>query len=208
MKIERVDDNKIRVIVSFDDLEERDIDVSTFSYSSPETQELFWDLMEQAETELGFNVAEEQLCIEAVSDVDEGFIITITKMDEDGEFESIHKFIKNKYKKNDLSVKAKTSSIRSTQLMYRFENFDDLSLCAKKLFEVYKGLSTAYSCENKHYMLLSNSEGNISSVTNFIALMDEYAQRVEHPIFFEGYLNEHGRVLIKDNAIQVLAYYF
>ena len=67
-------------------------------------------------------------------------------MDEDGEFESIHKFIKNKYKKNDLSVKAKTSSIRSTQLMYRFENFDDLSLCAKKLFEVYKGFRiTSYN---------------------------------------------------------------
>ena len=102
MKIEKVNDNKIKVIVSFDDLEERDIDVSTFSYSSPETQELFWDLMEQAESELGFSVAESQLCIEAVSDVEEGFVITITRIDEEGEFESIHKFIKNKYNIYDL----------------------------------------------------------------------------------------------------------
>lgn len=41
MKIERFGENRIRIFVSYDDLEERDIDLDAFSYNSPETQELF-----------------------------------------------------------------------------------------------------------------------------------------------------------------------
>ena len=89
MRIEKIGENKIRIFVTFDDLEERDIDLSSFNYNSPETQELFWDLMEQAELELGFETHESQLCIEAVTDVEQGFVITITRIDDDGDFESL-----------------------------------------------------------------------------------------------------------------------
>ena len=41
MRIERIGENKIRIFVSYDDLEERDIDLEAFNYNSPETQELF-----------------------------------------------------------------------------------------------------------------------------------------------------------------------
>ena len=61
MRIERIGENKIRIFVSYDDLEERDIDLDAFNYNSPETQELFWDLMEQAEIELGFDAQDSQL---------------------------------------------------------------------------------------------------------------------------------------------------
>ena len=105
MRIEKINDNKIRIFVTFDDLEERDIDLSSFNYNCPETQELFWDLMEQAELELGFETHESQLCIEAVTDVEQGFVITITKVEDDGDFESIQKFIKNRYRRNDLKIK-------------------------------------------------------------------------------------------------------
>lgn len=63
--------------------------------------------MEQAEIELGFDAHESQLCIEAVSDVDQGFVITITRIEEENDFESIQKFIKNRYRRKDLSVKKK-----------------------------------------------------------------------------------------------------
>ena len=97
MRIEKIGENKISIYVTYDELEERDIDLSSFNYTSPETQELFWDLMEQAELELGFETQESQLCIEAVSDVEQGLDFTITRIDDDGGFGSIHKFIKYRY---------------------------------------------------------------------------------------------------------------
>jgi len=205
MKIERVGENRIRIFVSYEDLEERDIDLDAFSYNSPETQELFWDLMEQAEIELGFEAQESQLCIEAVSDVDQGFVITITKLDDDNEFESLQKFIKNKYKKRDLSIKKKTSSIHSTMLIYAIEEFDDLCFLASALKPLFTGRSKVYSLDGMYYLVLSSVENNVLNKKKFDSILSEYADKMSSVDFLEGYLNEYGKLLAGEDAISLFA---
>lgn len=205
MRIERVGENKIRIFVSYDDLEERDIDLDAFNYNSPETQELFWDLMEQAEIELGFEAQESQLCIEAVSDVEHGFVITITRMEEENEFESIQKFIKNRYRKKDLAIKKKTSSVCSTMLIYAVESFDDLSALCAIINPLFKGRSKVYNLDNTYYLVLSSIDGNVVNQNQFDSILSEYADKMPNVDFFEGYLNEYGKCLVSENAISFFA---
>jgi adapter protein MecA 1/2 len=144
MKIEKINENKIKITLSLNDLEERNIDLESLNINSPATQELFWDMMEQAEIELGFNASDSQLCIEAVPDSQDGFIITITKLDEDGDFESIHKYIKNRFRKSDLSVKKKSRKVCSTISVYSFKDFDDI--CAlRKTVNSYTRVKAHYT---------------------------------------------------------------
>lgn len=205
MRIEKISENKIRIFVTFDDLEERDIDLSSFNYNSPETQELFWDLMEQAELELGFETHESQLCIEAVTDVDQGFVITITKIDEDGDFESIHKFIKNRYRRNDLKIKRKTSNICSTVMIYNLESFDDLCDLAVRLKPVYLGDSAVYQCEGSYYLVLRRITDANHNQAGIESILAEYGDRVLNVSFFEGYLNEYGTLMVENDAIDFFA---
>ena len=205
MKIERFGDDRIRIFVSYDDLEERDIDLDAFAYNSLETQELFWDLMEQAEIELGFEVQESQLCIEAVSDVDQGFVITITRIDEENDFESIHKFIKNHYKRKDLTVKKRTSSICATMLIYAIDSFDDLCVLAREIKPLFAGRSAVHSLDNIYYLVLSSIDGNISNKDKFDNILCEYADRMSSVEFFEGYLNEYGKLLMENDALTFFA---
>ncbi len=205
MKIERFGENRIRIFVSYDDLEERDIDLDAFSYNSPETQELFWDLMEQAEIELGFEAHESQLCIEAVSDVDQGFVITITRIEEENEFESIQKFIKNRYKKKDLTVKKKSISICSTMLIYSVESFDDLCFLCATIKPLFTGRSKVYNLEDVYYLVFSSIEDNIINQNKFDSILSEYADKMSSVDFFEGYLNEYGKLLIENDAISFFA---
>ena len=205
MRIERIGENKIRIFVSYDDLEERDIDLATFNYNSPETQELFWDLMEQAELELGFEAQESQLCIEAVSDVEHGFVITITRVDEENDFESIQKFIKNRYKRKDLVSKKKPASIYSTMLIYAIENFDDLCKLCSTIEPLFKGRSKVVNHDGIYYLVLTSIDGNITNQNLFDSIMSEYADKMANVDFFEGYLNEYGKVIVNDNAITFFA---
>lgn len=204
MKIERVGENKIRIFVSYDDLEERDIDLDAFNYNSPETQELFWDLMEQAEIELGFDAQESQLCIEAVSDTDHGFVITITRIEEDSDFESIQKFIKNRYRKKDLSRK-KSQKICSTLLIYAVEGFDDLCRLCRLINPLYTGSSRAYVLDSSYYLVLGGIEGNVSNRRQFDSILSEYADKMQNVDFLEGYLNEYGKKLLSEDAIAFFA---
>jgi adapter protein MecA 1/2 len=205
MRIERVGENKIRIFVSYDDLEERDIDFESFNYNSPETQELFWDLMEQAEIELGFEAQESQLCIEAVTDVEHGFVITITRVEEEAEFESIQKFIKNRYRKKDLAIKKKTARVCSTLLIYMIDSFDDLCELCSHILPLFTGRSRVYSLEGQYYLVLSAVEGNVTNQKHFDSCLSEYADKMQNVDFLEGFLNEYGKRLVGDNAIPYFA---
>jgi len=208
MKIERVNENKIKVTVSSNDLEERNIDFGSLNYNSPAAQELFWDMMEQAEIQLGFKASDSQLCIEAIPDTNEGFVITITKIDEDGDFESIHKYIKGKYKNNDINVKNKPLKSVSNHVIYYFNDFDDICSLSKNLYSIYAGDSTLFRYKGIYYIILSKNKLLISSVTLFDSMLSEYGIKVQNPTFYEGLLCEYAEKIIESNAIETLNNYF
>lgn len=208
MKIEKINENKIKVTISFNDLEERNIDLNSLNYNSPETQELFWDMMEQAELQLGFTASDSQLCIEAVADADEGFVILITKMDEENEFESIHKYIKNRFRRADLKVKKKTKRVCSTMVMYAFDDFENLCALCKRLSDIYFGESTLYKLKNTYYLLLTKNSLCIDNLSAFDLILNEYGRKNKNVSFYEGYLNEYAIKVIDGAAIETIINYF
>ncbi|HOQ36315.1 MAG TPA: adaptor protein MecA [Acetivibrio sp.] len=208
MKIEKINDNMLKVTISIDDLEERNIDLDTWSYNSPATQKLFGDMMEQAELQFGFCVSGSEICIEAAPDSDEGFVIIITKLDDDDEFESIEKYIKNKFRKTDLKSKKKNSGICSTILIYCFKNFDDLCLLSQRLMPIYTGESTLYRLKEAYYLLLTKSTWSMDNYDSLELILNEFGDKITNVSFYEGYLNEHGEKIIEYDAVETLYDYF
>ncbi len=208
MKIEKISDNMIKVTVSVNDLEERNIDLNALNYNSPAAQELFWDMMEQAEEQYGFNMSDSQLVIEPIPDSTEGFIITITKMDEDGDFESIQKYIKSKLKKSDLRVKKKSRKVCATIMVFSFGSIDDVCLLSKRIVNIYSGESTLFKCRDTYYLVMTKSNIITPETGSLELLLAEYGKRIVNTSFFEGYLNEYGEKIIENNALEILRKYF
>ena len=67
MRIERLDYNKIRIILNLEDLKEQNIDLHSFMSNSIESQSLFLDMLEKAEKEIGFVTEDYKLIIEALA---------------------------------------------------------------------------------------------------------------------------------------------
>lgn len=209
MRIEKIDENKIQITVSVDDLIERNIDFDALSYDSPEAQELFWDMMEQAEVELGFNAQDAQLCIEAIPDENDTFVVTITKVDDDGDFESFHKFIKNHYKRSDIKNKKYTRKIASTTLMYSFTKIDDMKSLATRLKNEYLGDSTLFKYKNTYFLILSrNKVQNVSNSNTFDLLVSEYGRKIANTGFYEGFLNEYAVKLSDTDALEIISDFY
>ena len=208
MKIEKISDSTIKVTISLNDLKERNVDLNALNYNSPAAQEFFWDLMEQAEVQLGFNLSDSQLIIEPVPDSSNGFVITITRIDEDGDFESIQKYIKSRMKKSDLRVKKKSRKVCSALIIYAFKNIDDVCELANKLDNIYCGESTLYKCKDTYYLVLTRSGLATTNTKMFELMLNEYGTKIANISFFEGYLNEYGEKVIENNAIDILKQYF
>lgn len=67
MQIEKITENKIRIILNIKDLQENNIDLHTFMSNSIESQDLFFDMLDKAKKEVGFETKDYKLMIEALA---------------------------------------------------------------------------------------------------------------------------------------------
>ena len=204
MKIEKITDNIFRVTITVNDLEQRQIDINSIDINSPQTIALLNDLMEQVANQFGYDFTGTQLIIDPVPNHDNSFDITITKIDEDMDFESIHKYIKTRYKKSDVSVKKKANGVFSNIIVYSFRTFDDVCRLAEIIYDIYIGTSSLYKHDGAFYLALSKSHVKIHDERSLECKLSEFGTRINNPGTFEGYLNEHGVLLIEEQAVERL----
>lgn len=88
MKLEKINENKIRCILTRDDLEHRHIKLSEIAYGSEKARSLFKDMMEQASHQLGFEADNIPLMIEAIPMPNECIILDITKVSDPEELDT------------------------------------------------------------------------------------------------------------------------
>ncbi len=79
MRIEKLNEDKIRIILDVTDLKEKDIDYQAFMSNPMNTQKLVLDMLEEAEEQIGFETKDYKLTIEAIATIDGTFILTVTR---------------------------------------------------------------------------------------------------------------------------------
>lgn len=207
MKIEKLNDDKIRITLNLKDLEENHIDFHTFMSNSIESQELFLDMLEKAEKEVGFITDDYRIMIEALATSTGNFVLTVTRFEPEKE--------KGTYKKKRVNIKRKTSTLDLNKAVYCFETFDEYcSFCEFLNNSVLKYINTAidsislYEYNSKYYLVLSNIHLNNALLKTLCSSITEFAHFVNDASLFENKLLEYGNLVMKDNAIDMCIKHF
>ncbi len=88
MKIEKINDNQIRCTLSRQDLEDHQIRLSELAYGTDKAKELFRDMIQQAQIQVGFEVDNIPLMIEAIPLSADSIILIITKVEDPEELDT------------------------------------------------------------------------------------------------------------------------
>lgn len=88
MKIERISENQIRCTLNKEDLAEKEILLTELAYGTEKAKSLFREMMQQASVELGFEVDEMPLMIEAIPVQPDSLILIITKVENPDELDT------------------------------------------------------------------------------------------------------------------------
>ena len=89
MKIEKISDNKIKCILTREDLESRQIRISELAYGSEKARQLFRDMLMEAQKRYGFsNEANLPLMIEAIPGGGNTLTVVITKVEDPEELDT------------------------------------------------------------------------------------------------------------------------
>ncbi len=211
MKIEKLNDNKIRITLNLKDLEENHIDFHTFMSNSIESQELFLDMLDKAEKELGFVTDDYRVMIEALAMSNGNFVLTVTRFEY--EHDNVHE--KGTYKKKKVNIKRKTCDVNTAKAIYCFESFDEyctfcsfLSNSVLKYTNDFVDTVSLYEYNDKYYLVFSNIHINDKLLKTFCSAITEFAHFVNNAGLFENKLLEYGKLLIKDNAIDICIKHF
>ena len=82
MKIEKINDNKIRCTLTSADLAERNLKLSELAYGTEKARSLFQDMMLEANQQFGFNVDNAPLMVEAVPVAPDSIVLIITRVED------------------------------------------------------------------------------------------------------------------------------
>lgn len=207
MKLEKLNDDKIRITLNLEDLKENDIDFHTFMSNSIESQELFLNMLDRAEKELGFVTDDYRVMIEALAMTNGNFVLTVTRFEAEKE--------KSTYKKKKVNIKRKTANINTDKAIYCFNSFDEycgycsfLNNNILKYMNNFADSVSLYSYNEKYYLVFSNIHVNINLLKAFCSSITEFAHFVENADLFESKLLEYGKLVMKDNAIDICIKHF
>lgn len=88
MKIERLSENQIRCTLYKSDLAEKELLLTELAYGTEKAKQLFRELMQQASEELGFEVDNIPLMIEAIPVSQDCLVLIITKVEDPDELDT------------------------------------------------------------------------------------------------------------------------
>lgn len=208
MKIEKLTENKIRIILKQEDFKDKSIDIKKFLLTTPESQSLFLEILNRAKKEVNFNTDGHKLLIEAYFQNNDVFIFTITKY-----IETNHNF-KNKPKRF-LSSK-KTSTLKNSSCyIYQFNDFEDFcnfcnflnknnNINISKIFKT----SILYLYNNTYYLIIDGINISDKTLNIFHNSLLEFSSFFKYTKNFKFKLKEHGKIIMKNNAINTGIKYF
>ena len=211
MKIEKLTENKIRVIINSNDLELNNLNINTIMSKTLETQDIFLDILKKAEKEVDFKTEGCKLLIEAFSLSDDFCVFMITKHNKKEEISS--NSTKDHYKR--LTVKKKSISCNSKNMVYDFEDFETFCnfcnfLSTIHQFDIKKFCknTSLYFYNKTFYLILIDINIEYENKNMFFSSIAEFSKISSHTKNFTYKLLEHGKLIIKNNAISIATQYF
>lgn len=203
MEIILINESKLKIMLEKEDLYEFEISAEELDYSNTETKRMFWDLLNKAKRQTGFDTDGQRVLVQLYPSRDGGCEMFITKVGNLGSENALGDSA-------DISVihpkRAKKAPPRKKVIRaFGFERTEWLMSVCKRLHSIgYSGESTAYTSEDgRCYLMLSAADIDTPLILDEYSFITEYGT-YENTENLKYYLGEHGKILCRNNAVSRL----
>ncbi|WP_043933577.1 adaptor protein MecA [Bacillus sp. EB01] len=191
MRLERLTENKIKIFITSDDLFDRGLSKEDIVKDSLKWRQLFTDMLEEASDTLDVDI-QGAVAVEVFSLKAQGMVMIITVTDHEEEDELLY----------DGFIEMQVTVEGIEKLLFKFESIEDVIQLVKRLSFLGTKGGSLYSLNGHYYLLFDatpdDAERNAS-------IMAEYGHA---SILSLIYLEEYGKTIMKDCAVETLLQYF
>lgn len=228
MKIEMVNNNKLKIMFDYIELEENNISLHSFLSNSIETQKFFLAILDIANEDLGFNKSNSNLSYETISFDNKFFVVIITKAASSSKsyilkstnnhiFESSNS--KNNHISENSNLNSKSENFNTNnqsknfnvnnqnEFLYKLRDVKDLfNFCddLKKFLPVLNFDSSLYQYNDAYFLKIIFENTKNSEKVKTILLISEFKNNLNLSELALNRFNEFSELIIAHNAVQVL----
>nr|WP_106783840.1 adaptor protein MecA [Lysinibacillus timonensis] len=215
MDIERVNENTLKLFISYRDIEDRGYSREEIWYNRQKGEELFWDMIGEINTDDYFDL-DGPIWIH-VNASEQGLEVIVTRAnmtsEESGLLASLedtrdsvdHKSDDSMYDSMDDDESGNGSLAREKFSVYKFKDIDEIIPLANRL--VPFGLpSSLYTFENSYYVAVDFSQiEEVKQRKNIRAIINEYMSPSKLTIYR---LQEYGVEIMSNDCFETVLQYF
>lgn len=192
MRIERLSSDQFKVFLTFDDLIERGFHTRDQNLDTELVKDLFEDMMNEASDELGI-------------DLNGSFYLQVHMMQSQGMNVFVTQKVDDLDDEYDEYIDMSVSFAESSELIFRFEEFENIIEAAHYLERLNVDGGEVYHLNNHYYFSLDSNSLSPSIIEDIIAILSEFSE----PSIVSSYLLvEYGKPIFNANAIQQIIRYF
>ena len=223
MKLERINDNQIRITLDPRDFDDFDVSVvDLLTDREGKAKEFLETLMHMAKDDLNFEVDGGPIMVEVTQTGQDAIVLMVTKVDGDQKPEQnrhavkapFGQELKDKEEKEEQSIPSiplqPTDNDKKVTPSYgvcRFKTLDDVILVAKMAEHYYDSDNSLYkdSTDENYYLMYTrsrNTEDEFKLLSNHVR---EFGEPATFHYASRYYLEEHFTLVIANEALQLLA---
>ncbi|ATP39122.1 adaptor protein MecA [Solibacillus sp. R5-41] len=215
MDIERINENTLKLFITYSDIEDRGYSREEIWYNRAKGEELFWDVIGEVNTEDYFDLEGPIWIHINASEVGLEVVVTRASVNNDsdassmvGPFEESHDIADQLTDMEEALFNSLGKSSKDEEPIenarFRFKDIDELVPLARRasLFGVKSAL---YQCEGYYYLFVDLFDLDQQEAKNIIALCSEYLSASKMTIHR---LVEYGEVIIPEDCFETVTTYF
>ncbi len=195
MKIEVLDNKKVKVTLTVEDLIYYNLKPEKLSAQSPKLQKFLFNIMDNVRRETGFNPYMGAVAVEAVQS-GEGIVLYISGLNV-GDSQAKNVTINGETKR----IKVFCRKNVSPQNSYMFDDFSDVCSVLINLSNDSLEVSRIYKYEKSWYFLLGACDG----FERAHCMLTEYCTGYGGMLLSETFLKEHGEIIAEGSTLVSMA---
>ena len=235
MKIEKLNENQLKITLAPEDLSIRGLALNELSYGSTKTKDLYNELIEQALNEFGFENEEGALVIEAIPTSKGNLIIFITKNnasddldtrfsrfspdlynnldDDENDFIPLTDILKtNKQtdstaKPDEKNSKEKNFFSEGSSKIFIFNSLEAVSELAFNIKNLFSGKSSLYKNPQSklYFLILENYPADKDNFGKVCNIASEFSTQNKSNYATTAVITEHCEKIIGSDAVTILS---
>ncbi len=194
MRVEKISKNKVRIFISYEDLEARGIEKEEVWQNGKKVQELFWDMMEIAYSEVGFEIVG-PIAVEAFTMPTEGVVVIVTQVP------SLPPQSSSQDEEEEESHEVDPFS----SFVFSFPDFEEVIQVAKALDHFGDIEASLYVYEGKYHLAFENDDIDEAVYDSIWSVLHEFGELTG---VTTAMLDEYGKSVVRHHALDTIIQHF